>query len=149
MDRTARQSSRLHKLVRHADSLDKVMDPRQHGGAWANLVSLVGRLHSSSKSMEQVKYSNSSVEYVKISGSSEFEEEEFVIQKLEIGKRDLQQIIEKEVRNNLILQASLEIRKQTLQKQRLQLGQNVSSLQEQLQVEMDLRVALKVQDEEW
>ena len=36
-----------------------------------------------------------------------------------------------------------------MQKRHLKLEQDVSSLQEQLQVEMDLRVALEVQDEEW
>jgi len=36
-----------------------------------------------------------------------------------------------------------------LQKWRLKLEQDISSLQEQLQVEKDLRVALEVQDEKW
>jgi len=36
-----------------------------------------------------------------------------------------------------------------LQKRRLKLEQDVSSLQEQSQVEMDLRAALDVQDEGW
>jgi len=61
----------------------------------------------------------------------------------------LQQRIEKEFRDNSILQASVERRKRTLQKWRLKLEQNVSSLQEQLQVEKDLRAALEVQDEKW
>ena len=61
----------------------------------------------------------------------------------------MQQRIEKEFRDNSILQASVERRKRTLQKWRLKLEQNVSSLQEQLQVEKDLRAALEVQDEKW
>jgi len=47
-------------------------------------------LHSSVKSMKQVKYSNSSMEHVKSSSSSKFEEEAHVIQRLDIAKRDLQ-----------------------------------------------------------
>ena len=59
----------------------------------------------------------------------------------------MQQSIEKEVRDNLILQASLERRKQTLQKWRLEFEKDVSSLEESLQVEKDLRAALEVEDE--
>jgi len=88
------------------------------------------------------------MEHVKSMNSSEFEEEELLIQRLEIAKGDLQQSIEKEVRDNLILQESIERRKQALQKRRLEF-EDVSSLQEQLQVEKDLRAALEVQDEKW
>ena len=69
--------------------------------------------------------------------------------RLKIAKRDWQQSIEKEVKDNLILQATLERRKQALQKRRLEYQEDVSSLQEQLQVEKDLRAALEVQDEKW
>jgi len=89
------------------------------------------------------------MKHVKSLSSSEFEEEELLIQKLEIAKGDLQQSIEKEVRDNLILQASLERRKQALQKRHLEFEEDVSSLQGQLQVEKDLRAALEVQDEKW
>ena len=68
---------------------------------------------------------------------------------LEIAKGDLQQNIGKEVRNNLILQESVERRKQALQKWRLEFEEDVSSLQERLQVKKDLRAALEVQDEKW
>jgi len=73
----------------------------------ANSVNLVERLHSSDKLMEQVDYLDRSVKHVKSLSSSEFKEEELLIQRLEIEKRDLQQSIEREVRDNLILQASL------------------------------------------
>jgi len=109
----------------------------------ASSVSLVGCLHSSIKPMEQVEYSDRSMKHVKSSSSSKFEEENLVIQRLEIAKRDLQQRIEKKVRDNSILEASLESRKQTLQKRCLELEQDVSSLQEHLLVEMDLRAALE------
>jgi len=99
--------------------------------------------------VEQVDYSDSSVEHVKSLSSSEFEEEKLLIQRLEIAKGDLQQSFEKEVRDNLILQASLERRKQALQKRHLEFEEDVSSLQEQLQIEKDLRTALEVQDEKW
>jgi len=109
----------------------------------------VGQVDYSDSSVGQVDYSDSSVEHVKSMNSSEFEEEELLIQRLKIEKRDLQQSIEKEVRDNLILQESIERRKQALQKRRLEFEEDVSSLQEQLQVEKDLRVALEVQDEKW
>jgi len=128
--------------VEHVDTLDTMVEHE------ANLVNLVEHLHSSNKLVEQVDYSDSSVEHVKSLSSSVFEEEELLIQRLEISKRDLQQSIEKEVRDNLILQASLERRKQALQKRCLEF-EDVSSLQEQLQVEKDLRAALEVQDEKW
>ena len=99
--------------------------------------------------MERVDYSDISVEHVKSLSSSEFEKEKLLTQRLEIAKGDLQQSIEKEVRDNLILQESVEGRKQALQKRHLEFEEDVSSLQEQLQVEKDLRVALEVQDEKW
>ncbi|KAE8678866.1 Rho GTPase-activating protein 7 [Hibiscus syriacus] len=71
-------------------------------------------------------------------------EEELAIQRLEITKNDLQHRIAKEARGNAILQASLERRKQALHERRLALEQDVSRLQEQLQAERDLRVALEV-----
>jgi len=129
--------------VEHVDTLNTLVEHE------ANSVNLVGHLHSSVKSMEQVEYSDSSMEHVKSSSSSKFEEEELVIQRLEIAKRDLQQRVEKEVRDNSILQTSVERRKQALQKRRLKLEQDVSSLQEQLQIEKDLRAAMEVQDEKW
>jgi len=140
-------------MVRHADSPYKVVEhvdtPDNMVEHEANLVNLAGHLHSLTKSMEQVEYSGSLMEHVKSSSSLEFEEEELVIQRFEIAKRDLQQRIEKEVKDNSVLQASEERKKQALQKRCLKLEQDVSSLQEQLQLEMDLRAALKVQDEDW
>ncbi|QCD79656.1 hypothetical protein DEO72_LG1g3302 [Vigna unguiculata] len=62
----------------------------------ANSVNLVERLHSSDKLMEQVDYLDRSVKHVKSLSSSEFKEEELLIQRLEIEKRDLQQSIERE-----------------------------------------------------
>ncbi|KAF8403647.1 hypothetical protein HHK36_011751 [Tetracentron sinense] len=71
-------------------------------------------------------------------------EEELAIQRLEITKNDLHNRIAKEAKGNAILQASLERRKQALHERRLALEQDVSRLQEQLQAERDLRVALEV-----
>ncbi|KAL6527824.1 hypothetical protein OROMI_029635 [Orobanche minor] len=70
-------------------------------------------------------------------------EEEVVIQRLEIAKDDLRHRIAKEARGNAILQAGLERRKQALHERRLALEQDVARLQEQLQAERDLRVALE------
>jgi len=68
-------------------------------------------IDNSTRQSSSVDYSDSSVERVKSLNSSEFEEEELLIQRLEIAKGDLQQSIEKEVRDNLILQESVERRK--------------------------------------
>jgi len=153
VDRSARQPSRLHRLVRHVDSPDRVVErvdtPDNMVEHEANSVNLVERLHSSDKLVEQVDYSDSSMEHVKSLNISEFEEEKLLIQRLEIAKGDLQQSIEKEVRDNLILQESVERRKQALQKRHLEFEEDVSSLQEHLRVEKDLRAALEVQDEKW
>jgi len=65
-------------MVRHVDSPQRVVEHEAK------------RLHSSDKLVEQVDYSDSSVEHVKSLSSSEFEEEELLIQRLEIAKRDLQ-----------------------------------------------------------
>ncbi|KAL6563743.1 hypothetical protein OROGR_002702 [Orobanche gracilis] len=70
-------------------------------------------------------------------------EEEVAIQRLEIAKDDLRHRIAKEARGNAILQASLDRRKQALHERRLALEQDVARLQEQLQAERDLRVALE------
>ena len=94
-----------HGVVEGVDTPDYMVEHE------ANSVNLVERLHSSDKLVEQVDYSDSSVEHMKSLSSSEFEEEELIIQRLEIAKRDLQQSIEKEVRDNLILQESVERRK--------------------------------------
>jgi len=74
--------------------------------------------------------------------------DKFVIKTLEIAKSGLQQRVEKEVRDNSIFQANLERTKQILYKRHLKLEQDISSLQEQLQVELDLRASLEVQGEE-
>jgi len=50
----------------------------------------VGQVDYSDSSVGQVDYSDSSVEHVKSMNSSEFEEEELLIQRLEIAKGDLQ-----------------------------------------------------------
>jgi len=153
VDRSARQPSRLHRLVRHVDSpnmvVERVDTPNNMVEHETNSINLMERLHSLDKLVGQVDYSDSSVEHVKSMNSSEFEEEELLIPRLEIAKGDLEQSIEKEVRDNLILQESVERRKQALQKRHLEFEEDVSSLQEQLQVEKDLRTALEVQDEKW
>jgi len=150
VDRSTRQPSRLHRLVSHVDSPDRVVErvdtPDNMVDYEANSVNLVECLQSSDKLVEQVDYSDSSVEHVKSLNISEFEEK-LLIQRLEIAKGDLQQSIEKEVRDNLILQESVERRKQALQKRHLEFEEDVSSLQEHLLVEKDLRAALEVQDE--
>ena len=129
-----RHADNPERLVERVDTPDNMVE-HEASSMW--------RLHSSVKSMEQVEYSDSLVDHVKNSSSSKFEEE-LVIQRLEITKGELQQRVEEEVRGNAILQTSLERRKQTLQKWRLELEQDVTSLKKQLQVEMDLRAALKV-----
>jgi len=152
VDNSTRQSSSVDRSARHVDSPNRVVKlvdtPDNMGEHETNLVNLMERLHSSDKLVEQVDYSDSSVEHVKSLSSSEFEEK-LLIQRLEIAKGDLQQSFEKEVRDNLILQASLKRRKQALQKRHLEFEEDVSSLQEQLQIEKDLRTALEVQDEKW
>jgi len=81
--------------------------------------------------MEQMNISESSVRCLNSSAwsvdSLEFEEE-LVIQRLEIAKRDLQHGIKMEVSGNAILQANLERKKQVLHKRRLEL----ETLQEHL-----------------
>ena len=153
VDSSVRQLSQLHRMVRHADSPHRVVEQEDTLDTMveheANSVNLVERLHSSDKVVGQVDFSYSLVERVKSLNSLEFEEEKLIIQRLEIAKGDLQQSIEKKVRDNLVLQESMERRKQALQKRHLKYEEDVSSLQEQLQVEKDLRAALEVQDEKW
>jgi len=98
-----------------------------------NMENSEGRLSivdNSTRQSSSVDYSDSSVECVKSLNSSEFEEEKLLIQRLEIAKGDLQQSIEKEVRDNLILQKNVERRKQALEKWHLEFEEDVSSLQE-------------------
>ena len=77
----------------------------------------------------------------------DFEEDESIIQRLVLAKGILQHKIEKEVRGNAELHASLERIKYFLHKLRLELEQEVLSLQELSQAEKNLRVALEVQNE--
>ncbi|KAJ7535096.1 hypothetical protein O6H91_12G018100 [Diphasiastrum complanatum] len=71
-------------------------------------------------------------------------EEELAIRRLEATRNELRNKIAKEAKGNAILQASLERRKQALHDRRLALEQDVARLQEQLQLERDLRLSLEV-----
>ncbi|KAL5558521.1 hypothetical protein UlMin_034732 [Ulmus minor] len=70
-------------------------------------------------------------------------EEEVEIQKLEVTKAELENRVAEEARENLVLRSSLEMRKKALYQRRLALEQDVAILQEQLQKERDLRLALE------
>ncbi|KAL9234688.1 hypothetical protein vseg_009527 [Gypsophila vaccaria] len=65
------------------------------------------------------------------------------IQRLEAIKSELQNKIAEEANGNAILQASLERRKKALHERRLALEKDVTMLQEQLQREKELRLALE------
>lgn len=153
--------------MRHADRLDKMVErvvtpnnavehmkslssPKEQVNISESSVrclgSLVEHVNSLDKSKEQ-EMESSMVHLYSLNGL-DMCRDKIVIQRLEIVKGDLQQQIENEVRGNAILKASLKTRKQALRKRRLELEQDVSRLQEQLQVVMDLRVAIEVQDEE-
>lgn len=70
-------------------------------------------------------------------------EEEAEMERLEDIKNDLEKKIAKEVNRNTILKESLEIRKGELYERRLVLEQDVARLQDQLQRERDMRMALE------
>ncbi|XP_062227812.1 rho GTPase-activating protein REN1-like isoform X2 [Phragmites australis] len=70
-------------------------------------------------------------------------DDETLIDKLENNKTDLQSKITKEVKENGILQASLERRKEELHERRLALEKEVESLRDQLQKERNLRASLE------
>uniref|UniRef100_A0A0E0KBG6 Rho-GAP domain-containing protein n=1 Tax=Oryza punctata TaxID=4537 RepID=A0A0E0KBG6_ORYPU len=70
-------------------------------------------------------------------------DDETLIEKLENSKTDLQSKITKEVKENSILQASLERRKVELHKRRLALEKEVENLRDQLQKERNLRASLE------
>ncbi|XP_030502800.2 rho GTPase-activating protein REN1 [Cannabis sativa] len=70
-------------------------------------------------------------------------EDEVEIQRLEETKSELEQRITEEVNQNAVLKINLERRKTNLTQRRLALEQDVARLQEQLQKERDLRLALE------
>ncbi|KAF0910562.1 hypothetical protein E2562_003001 [Oryza meyeriana var. granulata] len=70
-------------------------------------------------------------------------DDETLIEKLENNKTDLQSKITKEVKENSILQASLERRKDELHERRLALEKEVENLRDQLQKERNLRASLE------
>lgn len=70
-------------------------------------------------------------------------EDEDEIQRLEDTKAELQTRISEEAKENARLQASLEKRKNALHDRRLALERDVARLQEQLQMERELRTALE------
>ncbi|KAG8096727.1 hypothetical protein GUJ93_ZPchr0013g37459, partial [Zizania palustris] len=70
-------------------------------------------------------------------------DDETLIEKLENNKIDLQLKITKEVKENSILQASLERRKEELHERRLGLEKEVENLRDQLQKERNLRASLE------
>jgi len=145
-----KEEATLLMMVRSSGAEHKqVENSARKSNSMENSARRLSIVDNSTRQWSCVDYSNSSMERVKSLNSSEFEEEKLIIQRLEITKGDLQQSIEKEVRDNLILQESIERRKQALQKRHLEFEEDVSSLQEQLQVEKDLRAALEVQDEKW
>ncbi|KAF8086209.1 hypothetical protein N665_0632s0029 [Sinapis alba] len=73
----------------------------------------------------------------------EVEEDDADIERLESTKSELQNRIADEVKNNAVLQASLERRKKALFVRRQALENDVERLQEQLQQERDRRLALE------
>ncbi|XP_015691270.1 rho GTPase-activating protein REN1-like isoform X2 [Oryza brachyantha] len=70
-------------------------------------------------------------------------DDETLIEKLENNKMDLQSKITKEVKENSILQGSLERRKEELHERRLALEKEVENLRDQLQKERSLRASLE------
>ncbi|KAG2603682.1 hypothetical protein PVAP13_4NG005700 [Panicum virgatum] len=70
-------------------------------------------------------------------------DDETLIDKLESTKTDLQSKIAKEAKENAILQASLERRKEELRERRLALEKEVENLRDQLQKERNLRTSLE------
>ncbi|PON63462.1 Rho GTPase activating protein [Parasponia andersonii] len=70
-------------------------------------------------------------------------EDEVEIQRLEVTKSELEHKITEEVKQNAVLQTNLKRRKTDLQQRRLALEQDLARLQEQLQKERDLRMALE------
>lgn len=70
-------------------------------------------------------------------------EDEAEIERLEVTKIDLQNRIAEEAKQNVVLQGSLESRRNALHEQRLALEQEVARLQGQLNKERELRKALE------
>ncbi|CAM6048354.1 unnamed protein product, partial [Sphagnum compactum] len=70
-------------------------------------------------------------------------EEDLAIHHLEVIRNNLRNRIAKEAKDNASLQAHLERKKQELHERRVALEQDVTRLQDQLQTERDLRVALE------
>ncbi|XP_015690860.1 rho GTPase-activating protein REN1-like isoform X1 [Oryza brachyantha] len=70
-------------------------------------------------------------------------DDETLIEKLENKKTDLQSKITKEVKENSILHASIERRKEELHERRLALEKEVEHLRDQLQTERNLRASLE------
>ncbi|XP_015886013.3 rho GTPase-activating protein REN1 isoform X1 [Ziziphus jujuba] len=70
-------------------------------------------------------------------------DDEAEIKRLEVTKSELETRITEEAQENSVLQANLEKKKKTLHQRRIALEQDVARLQEQLQKERDLRVALE------
>lgn len=70
-------------------------------------------------------------------------DEETLVDKLENNKADLQSKITKEIKENGILQMSLERRKEELHERRLVLEKEVEHLRDQLQKERNLRASLE------
>ena len=129
----AKEEATLLMMVRSSGAEHKqVENLARRPNSMENSAKRLSIVDNSTRHSSSVDYSNNTVERVKSLNSSKFEEEKLLIQRLEIAKEDLQQSIEKEVRDNLILQESVERRKQALQKQHLEFEEDVSSFQEQL-----------------
>ncbi|KAL1222497.1 Rho GTPase-activating protein REN1 [Cardamine amara subsp. amara] len=86
---------------------------------------------------------NLSMESIDFSVEVEVDEDNADIERLESAKSELQNRITEEVKNNAVLQASLERRKKALYGRRQALEQDVVRLQEQLQQERDRKLALE------
>ncbi|CDY34293.1 BnaA01g13960D [Brassica napus] len=86
---------------------------------------------------------NLSMESIDFSAEVEVYEDDADIERLESAKSELQNSISEEVKNNAVLQASLERRKKALYVRREALEKDVERLQEQLQLERDKKSALE------
>ncbi|CAH8384708.1 unnamed protein product [Eruca vesicaria subsp. sativa] len=86
---------------------------------------------------------NLPMESIDFAAEVEVDEDDADIERLESAKSELQNSISEEVKNNAVLQASLERRKKALYVRREALEKDVERLQEQLQQERDKKSALE------
>ncbi|XP_062210639.1 rho GTPase-activating protein REN1-like isoform X3 [Phragmites australis] len=123
-------------------STDHIRKPNAHSSS-SSRAKFMEKTSSSSNESTRTLWSHTSARKDMSTETACYSDDEAHIENLENNKSQLHSKITKEVKENAILQGSLERRKEALHERRLALEKEVENLRDQLQKERNLRASLE------